>query len=62
LQYKILATSLKHRTTYILSISEAAKKVEKFALLITPEAKYKKQQNQATHSFHWQPYQTFPYI
>jgi len=31
--------------------SETVKKVEKRALLITPEDKSNKQQNQATHSF-----------
>jgi len=30
---------------------EAVKKVEKLALLITPEDKSNKEQNQATHSF-----------
>jgi len=30
---------------------EAVKKVEKLALLMTPEDKSNKQQNQATHSF-----------
>jgi len=37
-----------------LSVSEAVgsyKKVEKLALLMTPEDKSNKQQNQATHSF-----------
>jgi len=34
-----------HRTTYILSTSEAAKKVEKLAPLTTSEDKSNKQQN-----------------
>jgi len=38
---------------------EAVKKFAKLALLITPEDKSNKQQNQAGHSFHWQPNQNF---
>jgi len=63
LQYKIPATSLRHRTTYILRISEAVvscqKKLRKLALLTTHEGMCNKQQNQAGHSFHWQPNQNF---
>jgi len=42
-----------------LSISEAVKKVEKLALLTTSEDKSNKQQNQVSHSLHWQPNQDF---
>ena len=38
---------------------EAVKKVEKLVLLIMPEDKSNKQQNQAGHSFLWQPNQNF---
>jgi len=34
---------------------EAVKKLQKLALLITPEDKSSKQQNKAGHSFHVQP-------
>ena len=57
LQYNISATSSSY---YINSeYFRSCRNVEKFTLLITPEDKSNKQQNQGTHSFSWQPNQTF---
>jgi len=55
LQNKIPGTNFKHRKFSIFQkLLEAVKMLQTLALLIAPEDKSNKHQNQAAHSFHWQ--------
>jgi len=60
LQYKIPGTSLINIVLHKFCVFQKLyNKLQKLALLITPEYKSNKQKNQPGHSFYWQPKQNF---